>query len=778
MAEPLKADPQAMLKALRLFSEPGQVVELRAPEAALGYRTGTIFGFFDYEHLEDCAREAAKIQAPGTYFTVNPVDPDLLARCCNRVKMAGKKDSATSDKDIVRRRLFYIDSDAIRKTGISATDAEKAASWDLAVEVADYLKGQGWPDPVWVDSGNGYHLYYSIDLPADDGLLVDRVLKRLNYLHGDGNKENPANKRVKVDGTVCNAARITKLPGTVVRKGDSTPERPHRMAKLLSVPDTIQTVPASLLEALAPQETTGKTAPASTSNATTGTGASYNVQAFIDRHSLDVTGPKENPDGGKVWEFTDCPFRPGDGSSCAIVQRSNGAVWCGCQHGSCPGSKTTGNHWRELRAKYGDHPSDNNGGVFPEEAPEDPGNDLFDGDPAVSGTSADRVPAVSRLDCIRWSDLRGKPVPPVLYDFAPFMPKIAFGIVAGGSGHGKSLLAIQIAVAVATGLPLFGYPTGAPGGVGILALEDDPNVLHRRIDAAVASYGEEFTEEHHRLLDANLRPQVRTRNPLAYLDPDSLDMALAGLVGEIERDMKTCEAPPALCFIDTFNAVHSGDENSAQETRPLVAAIFGLHARLGCSVWALHHLVKTGTARSAPPITERMDPALVRGSGAIAAGVRGIVQLGWIYPKEAAKAGLETENAARRYAIVGLTKVNDGPLSPWILLEHSANAGLWTPVKNGSAILAKLRGADSVAKSTAADLVLMAVYEASVLGQPFDRKAVAARIFEDHKNPSGSLSTNMGRLATDRLLTADRRGLTGAGLRRVKELLEEDADAA
>jgi hypothetical protein len=43
---------------------------------------------------------------------------------------------------------------------------------------------------------------------------------------------------VGVDGTTINAGQIWKLYGTMARKGDSTADRPHRMARILSVPGT------------------------------------------------------------------------------------------------------------------------------------------------------------------------------------------------------------------------------------------------------------------------------------------------------------------------------------------------------------------------------------------------------------------------------------------------------------------------------------------------------------------------------------------------------------
>ncbi len=56
---------------------------------------------------------------------------------------------------------------------------------------------------------------------------------------------------VEVDRTTFNAARISKLYGTLAAKGDSTAERPHRMSALLEVPDEIGVVSRELLERLA-----------------------------------------------------------------------------------------------------------------------------------------------------------------------------------------------------------------------------------------------------------------------------------------------------------------------------------------------------------------------------------------------------------------------------------------------------------------------------------------------------------------------------------------------
>jgi hypothetical protein len=219
-----------MTRVMQLFVEPGQVVELRALGVQSKYGQPHVeAGFFDSDHLHEMAETAMRVMttAKGVYFTLNPLNPALLARRCNRIDRAGQGE-LSSDKDVVKRKWILIDVDPVRDAFVSATEAEKVAAWNTAGAVRDYLQGEKWPRPIVADSGNGYHLFYRIDLPADDGGLVERILRALATRF-----DNP---HVKVDKTVFNPARICKMPGTAARKGDNTPTRPHRLAKILELP--------------------------------------------------------------------------------------------------------------------------------------------------------------------------------------------------------------------------------------------------------------------------------------------------------------------------------------------------------------------------------------------------------------------------------------------------------------------------------------------------------------------------------------------------------------
>ena len=80
---------------------------------------------------------------------------------------------------------------------------------------------------------------YRIDLPRDDGGLVEKLLKKLDKWC--------STPEVKIDVTVHNPARIWRLPGTYNCKGDPVEDRPHRMAKIIEQPETPEIVtPAQL----------------------------------------------------------------------------------------------------------------------------------------------------------------------------------------------------------------------------------------------------------------------------------------------------------------------------------------------------------------------------------------------------------------------------------------------------------------------------------------------------------------------------------------------------
>ena len=107
-------------RGVELIMKPGTVHELRVPKAR---REKTISGYFDDPaQLATCAAELdASGKYAGIYITLNPCNPALLARCCNRVE--AYTETTTTDPDIiVRRSWLLLDFDPKRPSGVSSTD--------------------------------------------------------------------------------------------------------------------------------------------------------------------------------------------------------------------------------------------------------------------------------------------------------------------------------------------------------------------------------------------------------------------------------------------------------------------------------------------------------------------------------------------------------------------------------------------------------------------------------------------------------------------------------
>jgi len=197
--------------ALRLLHEPDEVFEVRI----FGVKgAGTVSGYFNDPALAAAAIAGYDGDAEGIYHTVNPVDPALLERAPNRLRENVGKGGCTTDADILRRRWLPVDVDYTRPAKTNATDDEVRAAGVVAKKIRAHLNESGWPNGVLVMSGNGVHLLYRIDLPADPAsrALVKRVLERLA-------KDFDVPGGAHVDTSVHNPARILKVPGTMVRKG-------------------------------------------------------------------------------------------------------------------------------------------------------------------------------------------------------------------------------------------------------------------------------------------------------------------------------------------------------------------------------------------------------------------------------------------------------------------------------------------------------------------------------------------------------------------------------
>jgi len=520
-------------RAVEILSEPGGVVELRAFKGR-----AVESGYFD--EAQTLSREAAKLDEQGfaVYLTANPANPALLSRAANRIKRSPKE--MTSDRDVLRRRWLLLDFDPVRPAGVSATDEEKGAALRRAREVYRHLKGRGWPEPVAADSGNGAHLLFAIDLPndAESLALVRGVLEALSFMFSDG--------VVNVDTTTSNAARIWKLYSTKARKGDSTEERPHRVSRLLNVPDERAEVGRGQLEALAalkpkipkPERKGSRLKP----------GSEFDLEAWIAEHGVRVK--REGPwlQGGYRWVLEECPWNGHGDNSAYIVRFPDGAIAAGCHHDSC---QSYG--WRDLRKHH-------EPGAY--ERRHERNSYELNGTAAAEGEYGVLLSEVAP-ERVRWQ----------------WEGRIARGklnLMDGDPGTGKSAVATDMVARVSVGKT---WPDGADckaGGAVILSAEDGlADTIRPRFDAAGGDPS--------RVVAISTVPDAEG-NERQIAIPD--DLAI------IEAAMERVEA--VLVVIDPLMAFLPGEVNSHrdQDVRRALAPLARLAERTGAAVVVVRHLNK------------------------------------------------------------------------------------------------------------------------------------------------------------------------------------------
>ena len=152
----------------------------------------------------------------------------------------------------------------------------------------------------------------------------------------------------------------------------------------------------------------------------------------------------------------------------------------------------------------------------------------------------------------------------------------AVGIVGGEPKCCKSFLALDLAVAVAAGVPcLRRFAVPRAGRVLLFAAEDALHIVRRRLEGISAAAGVALV---------NLDIQVITA-PTVRLDLDADRRNLAETVARLQ---------PRLLILDPFVRLHRIDENASGEVAPLLAYLRELQRRHDVAVLVVHHAKKGG----------------------------------------------------------------------------------------------------------------------------------------------------------------------------------------
>lgn len=293
--------------------------------------------FTDAEKLIN-AFDSVDLRGANVYFTLNEVEQSLYSRVQHDKFVANT--STTSDSEILSFQWLFIDLDPIRPAGISSSDEELEEARKASAKVKEYLHDLKFEDPIEAISGNGYHLLYKIHLPNDseraNTQLIADCLATLAALFN--------NDKVKIDTVNCNPSRICKLHGTLAQKGANTDKRPHRMSKLLSVPESLKVTHKRQLMRLVeelPEEIRRPAQPTKTSSS-----SDFDVVEFMNEHNLTYT--EHSGTQGKIYHLDHCPFDHNHiNGDARIFAYPNGAIAFKCHHNSCKQYR-----WQDVRLKF------------------------------------------------------------------------------------------------------------------------------------------------------------------------------------------------------------------------------------------------------------------------------------------------------------------------------------------------------------------------------------------------------------------------------------------
>jgi hypothetical protein len=343
-------DANEIRKWHNTFKRKDELFEIRI----LGDRTWSGY-FYD---VETAIKALEPFDNANIYYSINEVKKACASReqfnCFKQVK-----GTATSKQDIEHRWWLPIDVDCERPSGVSSTNTEKENAHKKAQDVFMFLRDNGFSTPIVCDSSSGYHLLYPIDM--DNTQESEDCIKTFLEILAN----NFTDESVKIDTVLHDANRILRLSGTFGRKGRSTDERPHRLAKILSVPKEIARMEIEQILAFNEKYKIKVEQPIRRFN-NNGNHEEFNLREFIQKYGIQVAKEVPISGGGKKFVLAQCPFDEGHKApDSALFELPNGAIAFKCYHNSC-----SQYDWRAFRLHFDPHAYDNENAPRQQYAPQ------------------------------------------------------------------------------------------------------------------------------------------------------------------------------------------------------------------------------------------------------------------------------------------------------------------------------------------------------------------------------------------------------------------------
>lgn len=333
-------EKNVLKKCFELFNLSETEIRGIAKKDVKGYKR-TVSGYFS--DAESLIRELENMgdnrKFYQWYFIFNKLSKEAVLSKANAYGNGNRfvvARSMVTDFDVLRRSWVMVDLDPKRESETSSSQEELKYCEVVMKRVCRCLRAYGFSDSVVCCSGNGYHLMLPCDMEVsqESDLVVKEFLKVLDLMFSD--------ERVSIDVSVSNRARLTKLYGTMARKGVHSPERAHRMSGFVFVPEVLVPNSVDLFKGFVdchfskPKEKCvyndfGK--------------RNFNVREFLSKHGVRF---KERVfSGGVKYVLEECVFNSEHKSpDAAVFELSDGRLGYKCFHNSCSAF-----HWKDFRER-------------------------------------------------------------------------------------------------------------------------------------------------------------------------------------------------------------------------------------------------------------------------------------------------------------------------------------------------------------------------------------------------------------------------------------------
>lgn len=253
------------------------------------------------------------------------------------------------------------------------------------------------------------------------------------------------------------------------------------------------------------------------------------------------------------------------------------------------------------------------------------------------------------------------------------------GAIVAPGGSSKSQWLLQLAVAVATGLPVADHwHVSQPGNVIVLSAEDDEDEIHRRLKRIA----DHLTADGHDLAALGITKRLRVFSTIGIetlltrrsASGEVSATAIAERIALMADEFKDVR----LIVLDPASRFRGGEENSNEDATRFVEVLEFLAKRTGASVLIAHHTSKASYGRS-----DDASQGASRGASALTDGLRWQMNLMQTSDKQLQGIGLSKGQSKARYLTASVTKTNYTAFPEPVILERLDNGYL--QVVNGSA---------------------------------------------------------------------------------------------